>query len=193
MTTRLAALFLLATACVRGGEVEERVPRGLPLADGFDWPVGAPDAHGYVDAQPFGVNLHLGEDWNALGASEADLGAPVTAVAHGRVTAVGHRGPGWGQVVRVAHRVRDGAEDRVVESFYAHLDAMEVEVGEVVLRGQRLGTIGDADGAYGPHLHFELRARVGLPDGLGYGDPPRYRLDPSDFIRDRRPRRVARR
>ena len=27
---------------------------GLPPADGFDFPVGPPDAAGYYDAQPFG-------------------------------------------------------------------------------------------------------------------------------------------
>ncbi|MCP4808387.1 MAG: hypothetical protein GY913_06235 [Proteobacteria bacterium] len=39
----------------------------LPATDGFDQPVGHPDAEGYFDAQPFGVNHHLGQDWNGNG------------------------------------------------------------------------------------------------------------------------------
>ncbi|MBL4587064.1 MAG: hypothetical protein JKX84_08430, partial [Flavobacteriales bacterium] len=30
------------------------------ISDGFDFPVGPPDAKGYYNAQPFGKNEHLG-------------------------------------------------------------------------------------------------------------------------------------
>lgn len=40
------------------------------LSDGFDFPVGKPNAKGYIDKQPFGKNFHLGEDWNAAGRNE---------------------------------------------------------------------------------------------------------------------------
>lgn len=40
------------------------------VSNGFDFPVGAPNAKGYYDLQPFGKNFHLGEDWNAIGRNE---------------------------------------------------------------------------------------------------------------------------
>lgn len=90
--------------------------------------------------------------------------------------------------MRVAHRVRDSDGERVVESLYAHLERIEVRVGERVTRGQQLGTIGTAGGVYRAHLHLEIRELVGRPLGLGYG-PPDAQLDPSAFIRAHRPRR----
>lgn len=161
----------------------------LGLADGFDFPVGAPDARGYYDAQPFGGDsAHLGSDWNGNGGGDSDLGDPIFAVADGRVVdAADHEG-GWGQVVRVAHHVRDTRGERVVESLYAHLERIDVRVGERVTRGQQLGTIGTAGGVYRAHLHLEIRDLVGRPLGLGYG-PPDAQLDPTAFIRAHRPHR----
>lgn len=39
--------------------------------DGFDFPVGKPDADGYYNAQDFQENYHLGEDWNGNGGGYA--------------------------------------------------------------------------------------------------------------------------
>lgn len=160
----------------------------VPLADGFDLPVGPPDGTGYRDAQAFGVNAHLGEDWNGLGGGDTDLGDPVHAIADGVVThAWDHRG-GWGPVVRIVHRHRepDGRE-RVVESLYAHLDTMAVREGQTVRRGEPIGTLGDAHGAYLAHLHLELRGRPELPLGGGYSSDQAGWLDPTVFISLRRP------
>jgi len=161
----------------------------LALADGFDFPVGAPDADGYYDAQPFGGDTaHLGSDWNGDRGGDSDLGDPVLAIADGRVIEAADHEGGWGNVVRVAHRVRDRDGERVVESLYAHLESIDVRVGEHVGRGQPLGTIGTADGVYVAHLHLELREVLGRPLGRGYG-PPDAQVDPTAFIRAHRPRR----
>lgn len=157
-----------------------------PPCGGFDWPVGAPDGMGYYDAQPFGRNAHLGEDWNGNGGGDTDRGDPVFVIADGVVAVATHEGEGWGNVVRVVHACGDGqAAD--IESLYAHLGVIDVAVGDVVRRGERLGTIGDADGAYVPHLHLELRANVGAPLGGGYGEPNGH-VAPSEFIARHRPR-----
>lgn len=160
----------------------------LGLADGFDFPVGAPEARGYYDAQPFGGDsAHLGSDWNGVRGGDSDRGDPVLAIADGRVVdATDHEG-GWGNVVRVVHRVReaDGSE-HVVESLYAHLERVDVRLGEFVARGQPLGTIGTADGVYVAHLHLEIRETPGRPLGRGYG-PPDVQVDPTTFICSRRP------
>ena len=150
--------------------------------------VGAPDGAGYYDAQPFGTDFHLGGDWNGVGGGDSDRGAPVTAIADGAVTFAVDVGGGWGNVVRIAHRIRDAGGDRLVESLYAHLDRIDVAVGQRVRRGAPIGTIGDAHGQYLAHLHLELRARPGLPLGEGYAAETTGYLDPTAFIRGHRPR-----
>ncbi|MEM6928914.1 MAG: M23 family metallopeptidase [Myxococcota bacterium] len=156
----------------------------LPVSQHFDFPVGGPDAAGYHCAQEFGENLHLGEDWNSNAGD--DLGEPVTTIARGEVTYAAHAGAPWGNVVRVVHHVRRQGRSSFVESVYAHLDVIEVEVGEALERGARVGTIGDADGRYGPHLHLEVRRAPDLPLGPGYSSRNRAWLDPTAFILDHR-------
>lgn len=151
----------------------------------FDFPVGPPDAAGYYDAQPFGTNDHLGNDWNGNGGGNSDLGDPVYAISPGVVLVAADHGGGWGNVVRIVHRcasLGEGEGEGAVESLYAHLDTIEVRPGQQVLRGQRLGTIGTAHGQYLAHLHLELRARPGLPLGGGYSSDTRDFLDASAFI-----------
>ena len=135
------------------------VAREPPACNGFDFPVGAPDGIGYYDAQAFGENDHLGNDWNGNGGGDSDLGDPVYAVADGVVIDANDHGEGWGNVVRVVHPCAGE-----LESLYAHLDTMNVAVGTLVSRGDRIGTIGNARGRYRAHLHFELRERS-LPLG----------------------------
>ncbi|TGK30974.1 M23 family metallopeptidase [Leptospira gomenensis] len=151
------------------------------LSDGFDFPVGAPNANGYVDKQPFGKNFHLGEDWNAVGRN--DFGDPVYSVSHGVVVSVGNEGPGWGTVLQIVHKLPDGKK---ILSLYAHLSRSFVVPGQRVRRGKKIGNIGDADGRYGPHLHFEMRDDVSLPVGGGYGKITDGYLDPKAFIRAHR-------
>jgi septal ring factor EnvC (AmiA/AmiB activator) len=44
-----------------------------------------------------------------------------------------------------------------VLSIYAHTSVLLVSQGERVLRGQRLGKVGDTGSLRGPLLYFELR------------------------------------
>ncbi len=156
----------------------------LPVARHFDFPVGDGDAAGFHCAQRFGENLHLGEDWN--GDDGADLGAAVTTIARGEVTFAAHAGAPWGNVVRVVHHVRRGGRSSFVESIYAHLDTIDVALGDRLDRATRVGTIGDADGRYDPHLHLEVRRVPDLPLGPGYSSRNRAWLDPTAFILDHR-------
>ncbi len=159
----------------------------IPLADGFDFPVGPPNARKYYNAQPFGQNLHLGDDWNGTGGGNTDLGDPVYSIAHGLVVEAEDFGGGWGKVLRIVHQL-DSAEQKV-ESLYAHLDSMLLEVGDFVERGDQIGTIGNADGAYWAHLHLEIRSEVGLPLGGGYSQNTEGYLDPTAYINGHRPKR----
>jgi murein DD-endopeptidase MepM/ murein hydrolase activator NlpD len=152
-----------------------------PACGGFAMPVGPPDGTGYYNAQPFGTNDHLGDDWNGTCGGDSDLNDPVFAIADGVVTEARDHGGGWGNVVRVAHACGDGPGQEV-ESLYAHLGLIDVAVGQRVRRGQRVGTIGNAGGRYVAHLHLELRAARGLPLGGGYGADRTGYLDPTAFI-----------
>lgn len=133
--------------------------------DGYTFPVGNPKAKGYYNAQPFGKNNHLGDDWNAVTGGNTDLGDPIYSIANGKVSFADDIGSGWGNVIRVIHYEKSG---ECVESLYAHCDSIFVKKGEWVKRGEQIGTIGNADGQYYAHLHFEIRSDTLMTIGSGY-------------------------
>jgi len=154
------------------------------VSDGFDFPMVPPNAKSYYNAQGFGKNDHLGDDWNGVGGGNSDLGDPIFSICNGYVVSCEHNGSGWGNVIRVVHRLKP---EKFIESLYAHCETMEVKPGEWVKRGQRIATIGNADGTYWAHLHLELRTTVDMGLGGGYSDETTGFADPSAFIRSHRP------
>ena len=114
------------------------------------WPVHAPVTSPFG---PRGFGFHTGIDL------AAPRGAPVAAAAAGRVVWAGLMGGGWGKLVIVAHR-------RGVESMYAHLSRVDVQVGDNVQTGDQVGRVGATGDAVGPHLHFEMRVRGAAVDPL---------------------------
>lgn len=156
------------------------------LTTGFDYPVGKPDAENYYLASRFGNRNHLGEDWNGRGGGNSDLGDPVYASANGVVTVTEDICCGWGNVVRVVHKLEGHNEFNYLETVYAHLDQITVKEGQLLAKGQQLGTIGTAHGTYVAHLHFELRDFIDMSMGPGYSDDWEGYLDPSPFIRENR-------
>lgn len=42
-------------------------------------------------------------------------------------------------------------------TLYAHLDEIDVELGQLVFPGEKIGTVGESGSLSGPKLHFELR------------------------------------
>ncbi len=167
-------------------------PALIPVSDGFDYPVGrargvteARDGDGWYNAQDFGVNNHLGEDWNGDGGGNTDCGQPVFSVSKGTIFFAGEAGPGWGKIVLVRHRLPDGT---LVETLYGHLGSLTKTSGDVARREQ-IGSVGDADGSYPCHLHFELRfsdCPFWGATGPGYGAANSGWTDPSVFIAARR-------
>ncbi|UOQ48433.1 lysozyme family protein [Gracilibacillus caseinilyticus] len=76
--------------------------------------------------------------------------------------------PGYGNLVMVQH-----GEQFI--TAYAHMSSLNVDVGETVDQGQKVGVCGSTGSSTGPHLHFETK--TGLWDGhqnpaevLGIGD-----------------------
>lgn len=55
-------------------------------SDGFDFPVGKPNAENYYNAQLFLEDNHLGEDWNGKSGGNSDLGDPVYAISNGYIS-----------------------------------------------------------------------------------------------------------
>lgn len=159
-----------------------------PLANGFDYPVGKPDAAGYYKARGFYPNGHLGEDWNGTGGGNSDMGDPIYCIGRGVVVLSEDYKRGWGNVVIVRHAFRDtdGAV-RVVDSLYGHLKERKVKLYQMVERGQLLGTMGNNRGMYYAHLHFEIRKnlKIGMNRSKFKRDYSSYH-SPTPFIKARR-------
>jgi hypothetical protein len=79
----------------------------------------------------------------------APLGTKVRAIAAGEVVFAGRMADG-NVLVRIRH-----ADDS--ESWYGHLGAgLDVQAGDKVARGERIGVVGLTGNTTGPHLHLEL-------------------------------------
>ncbi len=160
----------------------------MPVALRFDSPLGSEHGGLTYNAQPFGARdvsslPHLGDDLNGCYGYNSDFDDPVRAVADGLVIYANDVGGGWGGIVILLHRLRD---NRLVQSFYGHLNRIETQIYDVVHRGQVIGTVGDAGGQYYAHLHFEMRAFANPYIGAGYGEMAVGWLDPTAFILEHR-------
>jgi murein DD-endopeptidase MepM/ murein hydrolase activator NlpD len=121
-------------------------PAAKPVAP----PKPAPPAH--VRPGAGRLTSTFGPRWGRLHAGidlAAGVGAPIRAVAGGRVLSAGDEG-GYGRCVRVQHP--DGTV-----SLYAHLSEIHVRQGQPVGAGSVLGREGSSGNSTGPHLHFEIR------------------------------------
>lgn len=113
-------------------------------------PSGWPVETGYVSSlygwrtDPFNgrAALHSGVDFAGR------EGSPVLAVATGIVTEAGERF-GYGNLVEINHG--NGYVTR-----YGHNRKLLVKVGDRVVRGQKIGTMGTTGRSTGPHVHFEV-------------------------------------
>lgn len=99
----------------------------------------------------------------------ASSGSPVYAAENGTVSYVqiwdgSYDTTGmmsYGHMVEVRHA--DGNT-----TLYAHLSEINVQQGEKVVRGQRIGRVGSTGNATGPHLHFEVITSEGKADPAEY-------------------------
>lgn len=97
-----------------------------------------------------GNKMHMGVDL------KADRNTEVDAIKHGTVVYAGNL-PAYGNVVYLNHE--DGTQTR-----YAHLATIDVQIGNILQAGEKLGTVGSSGNATenDPHLHFELRKLTNL-------------------------------
>ncbi|GAB4266421.1 MAG: DUF5930 domain-containing protein [Pararhodobacter sp.] len=118
----------------------QRTPFAMPV-------YGARQTSGFGtrrDPRTGGRRMHNGIDWAGL-----PRGTPIHATADGVVTHAG-RQSGFGNLVIVQH-------DFGIETYYAHLNSINVRVGQRVSRGDQIGGMGNTGRSTGVHLHYEIR------------------------------------
>lgn len=112
----------------------EKVPFSMPVRSNFRFTSGFGQRWG---------RLHAGTDF------AGPIGTPVYTTADGVVTHAGWSS-GYGRLIKIQH-------DFGIETRYAHLNAINVRVGQRVSRGDRIGALGNSGRSTGPHLHYEVR------------------------------------
>jgi murein DD-endopeptidase MepM/ murein hydrolase activator NlpD len=142
-TLHLAVVGTLAIILALAGQP---VAQAVPAASGPSGNYAHPCPQCHL-VQGFKRGVHNGLDL------AAPIGTPIYAAAAGRVTAAGPRDPaGFGQVVYIDN------DDGTV-AWYGHIDTWLAHVGDSIVTGQQIATVGDRGNARGPHLHFEIHRR----------------------------------
>ena len=104
-------------------------------------------------SSPYGRRRYVnGKWWGQHNGSDikAPSGAPIVASNGGRVVLSEHLPALRGNCVVIDHGCN-------VFSLYLHLSKRDVQVGQNVARGQRIGSVGSTGFSTGPHLHWEVR------------------------------------
>lgn len=107
-------------------------------------------------AMPVRANYRLssgfGQRWGRLHAGTdfaGPIGTPLHATADGVVVHAGWQSS-YGRLITIRH-------DFGIETRYAHLNTIDVKVGQRVSRGEVIGAMGNSGRSTGPHLHYEVR------------------------------------
>ena len=156
-TERLLVALSLAEPSMTSRVDAERVRR---QSEPVIWPVRGLLSSGYgMRRSPVTrrYKMHSGID------IAAPRGTPVLATGAGTVV-LSEYNSGYGNFIEIDH---GGG----IVSRYAHNSRRMVEVGDEVLRGDLIATVGSTGQSTGPHLHYEI-----LVDGEF--------VDPIEFIKD---------
>ncbi|MCH8492761.1 MAG: M23 family metallopeptidase [Idiomarina sp.] len=138
LASRQKQLRLLESVMLNHHIEEERFIAGRPIQEGW-----LSSQYG-LRKDPFHGNpsMHRGIDF------AAPEGTPIIATGAGIVTFAGRRA-GYGKLVEIDH----GAG---IRSRYAHMRVINVQVGDVVTRGQQIAEVGTVGRSTGPHVHYEI-------------------------------------
>ncbi len=112
----------------------ERAPFAMPVKSNYRLTSGFGTRWG---------RLHAGTDF------AGPVGTPIYSTADGVVTHAGWSS-GYGRLIKIQHEFG-------IETRYGHLNAIRVNVGQRVSRGDRIGDMGNSGRSTGPHLHYEVR------------------------------------
>ena len=137
-------------------------------ANGFTFPVSG----GHI-SQSYGNRGHKGVD---IGKG---CGAPIKAVAAGRVYYVGNTLDNYGaKMVIIVHNVNG----RLVFSQYAHLSGYAVSSGQDVSVGQTIGYMGNTGYSFGCHLHLEMSEDYGWNYNSSYYTYIKHIINPFKYV-----------
>jgi murein DD-endopeptidase MepM/ murein hydrolase activator NlpD len=229
LTTRgallaLALPALLLSACTVDDSWYVPVVDDNPLADGFDFPVEPGEMDGWTeppeadetwDPSSYLVHredgIHAAIDFMREDGSSSQ-GYEIWSIADGVVVDIvwdreaypdrhdgGDRDEDWGNIMLIQHDYEVDGVRKQVWSQYAHTETVEIELGDVIQRGQRIGLVGKTDGVEGSeswseHLHFETRTSAlkaeAWPKTLGFttdSQVEEHYTHPLEFIRANRP------
>jgi murein DD-endopeptidase MepM/ murein hydrolase activator NlpD len=123
---------------------------------------GMPVRQGYMSS-PFGRRVHplTGRNTQHKGVDfAAKPGSDVVAVAAGVVSFSGVKS-GYGHTVEISHA--DG-----YTTLYAHNKSNNVQIGDLVQRGQTIAAVGRSGRASGYHVHFEVTKSGRLVNPASY-------------------------
>ena len=140
------------------------LPTGKPIAGlTLSWPMAGARVTQLFGPTDFLLEPPLGKypHFHAGLDIAAPFGTTVMAAADGVVVAVGHTRIGYGNYVVIAH---GGG----IMTLYGHLLETNVDVGNRVFRGQRIGLEGSTGWSTGAHVHFERRVNDAVVDPLPY-------------------------
>jgi murein DD-endopeptidase MepM/ murein hydrolase activator NlpD len=113
------------------------------------------------------ITTYFGEigPLSPLGHTGVDIAAPmdtpIVAADDGEVLKAYSSDDGYGALVIIGHAAG-------YETWYAHLDSIDVDKGQQVKRGQEIGLMGTTGISTGSHLHFEVRQNGQLRDPLDF-------------------------
>lgn len=144
------------------------VPFALGLFDHFFFnrPIGSEDINWPLADYRYG-GIFFGTDIIHTGIDLPNpKGTPVLAAASGKVIWAGNglytNNPNgddpYGLAVVIKHDF--GYNGHSLNTVYAHMDRVDVEVGQEVNSGDQLGIVGTTGATTGPHLHFEVRVET---------------------------------
>ncbi|MEO5660693.1 MAG: M23 family metallopeptidase, partial [Polaromonas sp.] len=130
---------------------------GVPLKGGYYTMDGKSLRHAFLSSpvefsrisSGFSMRLHpVLKTWRAHNGTDfaATTGTPARTIGDGVVEFAGVQN-GYGNVVFIKHRDS-------LETVYAHLSKIKVQVGQSVSQGQTIGLVGSTGWATGPHLHL---------------------------------------
>ncbi len=101
--------------------------------------------YGYRIDPIYKINkFHAGVDFSA------PQGTTIYAAGAGKVVKTSKSPRGYGNTVTIDHGYG-------YQTFYAHIKDIQVKRGDIVKRGQEIGTVGNTGKSTAPHLHYEVR------------------------------------
>jgi murein DD-endopeptidase MepM/ murein hydrolase activator NlpD len=134
----------------------------------FSRPIAADEVNWPLANYRYGVTWPGKEDVVHSGIDiDAPIGTPVLASAAGKVVFAGlgllygkdTPDDPYGLAVMIEHDF--GFKGKYLDTVYAHMSQVDVVPGQLVTAGTRLGLVGITGLTTGPHLHFEVRVRIG--------------------------------